>query len=115
MDSLIAIFAGVFILGLLKGLIPLVVGLADAILLAILRAPIRWLAHRWRSRAQLSPYQRGLRRGSEGAFLSTACIYAASWFPVFLGEGLADLAGDFWRAPADHPGVGVFFVALALG
>jgi len=115
MDFLIAIFAGVFVLGVLKELIPLIIQLADKILLAILRAPFRWLAHRWQSRAQLTPYQRGLRRASEGAFLAAACIYAATWFPVFLGRGLDNLAGNFWRAPADHPGVAVFLAVVGLG
>jgi hypothetical protein len=115
MDSLIAIFVGVFILGLLKELIPLVVRLADAILLMIMRAPLRWLAHRWRSRSQLSPYQRGLRRATEGAFLLASSVYAATWFPVFLGQSLGDLAHGSADAPADHPGVAVLFAVAALG
>jgi hypothetical protein len=34
---------------------------------------------------------------------------------VFLGESLDDLVGEFWRAPADHLGVAVFFAVAAVG
>jgi hypothetical protein len=115
MDFVVAIFVGVFVLGCLKGLIPEIVRLLDAILLLILRAPFRWIAHRWRSRSALTPYQRGLRRGTEGTWLLAASVYAASWFPVFLGQSLGDLAQGLARAPADYPGAAVFFIAATLG
>jgi hypothetical protein len=44
-------------------------------------------------------YQRGSRRLTEGAFVLTASIYAATWFPVFLGQSLGDLAQRFWWTP----------------
>ncbi len=61
-----------------------------------------------------TPYVRARARAVEGAFLLTACIYAATWFPLLLGRGLPDLAQDLWRSPSDYPGVGVWFGVVAL-
>ena len=66
-------------------------------------------------RSALDPYHRGLWRTTAGTFLLTLCIYAATWFPVFLGQDLAAMAVAFWHAPADHLGVAVYggIVAIA--
>jgi hypothetical protein len=96
-------------------IIPLTLQIIDAVLGLVLRAPFRWIAHRWRSRSALTPYQRGLRHGTEGAWLLTASVYASCWFPLFLGQNLGDLAQGLLRAPADHPGAAVFFIAVTLG
>jgi hypothetical protein len=108
---------GVGFIGLcvLYVVIPLTLQIIDAILGLILRTPFRILAHRWRARAQQSPYQRGLRRATEGTWLLAASVYAATWFPVFLGQSLGDLAQGLARAPADYPGAAVFFIAATLG
>ena len=110
-----AVVAGFVGLCVLYVVIPLALQIMDAILGLILRTPFRILAHRWRSRSALTPYQRGLRRGTEGIWLLAASVYAAIWFPVFLGQSLGDLAQGLARAPADHPGAAVFFIAATLG
>lgn len=114
-DFLIAVFGGILVLAALQALLPVVVGALDAVLGFIVKAPFRWLAHRIRSRSQLTPYRLGLRRASEGAFVATACIYAATWFPVFLGGDVFDLAHGLTSAPTDYPGAAAFFAALLLG
>jgi hypothetical protein len=95
-----------------------VIGLAAVaavvIVLSLLKLILRLLVWLKRRRAQLPPYIRGLRRATEGAFLLAASIYAAMWFPVFLGQTVFDLAQALWRAPMDHAGVAVFFGIAAL-
>ena len=114
MDFITLLFASIIGLAVLQAVIPTVVQLLDAILLFIVKAPFRWLARRWQVRAQQTPYQRGLRRATEGAFLLASSGYAALWLPAFIGRSLGDLAGDFWRAPADHLGVAAFFAVVTL-
>lgn len=116
MTALLSGFFGlILVLAFLQVAVPMVVQLADAILLAIFRAPFRFLAHRWRIWSQLNPYQRGLRRATEGAFLLAACVYAATWFPLFLGQSLGDLAQGLVNAPTDHPGIAAFFTIVGIG
>lgn len=110
-----AVAAGFIGLAVLYVVVPLTLQIIDAVLGLILRTPFRILAHRLRSRGQQTPYQRGLRRATEGMFILTASIYAASWFPVFLGQSLGDLAQGLARTPTDYPGAAVFFVAATLG
>jgi hypothetical protein len=122
-----AILIGFVILAAIRELVPLIFRIFDAILLAIIRiplrilmalakAPFRLIAHRIRSRSQLSPYARSLRRATEGAFLAAASIYAASWFPAFLkGQSVFDLIAAFARSPLDFPAVAIWAVAAALG
>jgi hypothetical protein len=112
MEFFVALVGGIFVIAFLQVFIPIVIQLVDAILIFIVKAPFRWLAHRFRM--QLDPYHRGVRRATEGAFLLAACAYASTWFPVFIGHSLNDLVGDFWRSPVDRPGVGVFFAVAAL-
>ena len=113
-NPVLAVFGIILFLAALKVLVPLAVQLVDGILLAVIRAPLRWLAQRIKSRSQLSPYQRSLRRASEGAFLFVASVYAASWFPVFLGRSLGEMTQRLVLAPTDYPGVIVFFAVAAL-
>jgi hypothetical protein len=106
----------IFLMAAAKEIIPLIARAIDAVLLMIFRAPFRWIAHRIRTRGQLSGYARGLRRASEGAFIFAASIYAAAWCPVFLGgQSIFDLIAAFARSPTDYPGVAVFLVAAPLG
>ena len=115
-NPVLGVFAVIFFLAALKVLVPVAVQMVDGILLAVIRAPFRWIAHRWRTRSQQSPYQRGLRRASEGAFIATACIYASSWFPVFLhGQSVFDLIAVFTRSPSDFPGIAVWLIAVVIG
>jgi hypothetical protein len=95
-----------------KEIIPAVARMLDGILLAVIRAPFRWL---FRS-GSLTPYQRGLRRASTGAFLLVSSIAAATWFPVFLGgQSVFDLIAAFARSPTDFPGAAVWVAALLVG
>jgi hypothetical protein len=74
---------------------------------------IQWL----RRRRALPPYVRGLRRAQFGAFLLALSVYAATWFPQFLGQSLGALVNAFLRTPRDPPPAFVVFaavVALAL-
>jgi hypothetical protein len=96
-------------------IIVLAVAAGIAIPLMLLKFVVRVLVWLKRRRAQLTAYRRGLRRGTEGTFLLAACIYAATWFPLFLGRSLGDLAQALWRAPGDHPGIAVFFAIASLG
>jgi len=88
--------------------------------LAIVLIPVLlvWEWMKWlRRRRALPPYQRGLRRATGGAFLLALCVYAAAWFPQFLGQTLGNLVSAFLRTPREPPAALVVFaafVALAL-
>jgi hypothetical protein len=90
MDNfIVAVFVGVFLLGCLQGLVPLVIGLVDAILLAVLRAPWR-LASRWRAVPLL---QKNRARVSLGAGGVVGClVVAAHGFPVVGAKLTAGIA-----------------------
>jgi hypothetical protein len=115
-NPVLGVFAVILFLAALKVLVPVAVQMVDGIVLAVIRAPFRWIANRWRTRSQQSPYQRGLRRASEGAFIATGCIYSASWFPTFLnGNSVFDLIAAFTRSPTDCPGAAVWVIAVVIG
>jgi hypothetical protein len=106
----------IFLMAAAKEIIPLIARALDAVILMVVRAPFRWIAHRIRSRSQLTPYQRGRARATEGAFLAVSSISAATWFPVFLdGQSVFDLIAAFAHSPTDCPGVALFLVVAALG
>jgi hypothetical protein len=81
-------------------------------LLKVIARLLLWI----RRRGEQPPYQRGLWRATAGSFLLALSIYAATWFPFFLGQSLAAMVAAFWRTPADHLGVAVFagIVTVAL-
>jgi hypothetical protein len=89
------------------------------LVLAIALIPILTVWHwaKWlRRRRALPPYQRGLRRATDGAFLLALCVYAATLFPQFLGRSVGDLVNAFLRAPREPDVAFVVFAAfVALG
>jgi hypothetical protein len=115
--AIAGIVALILFMAALKEIIPLIARILDSILLAVIRVPFRLitrlLARIFAAREQ-TPYQRGLRRASLGAFIIAACLSASAWFPLLLGQSLGDLAQGLWSSPADHIGVVVWFVAAAL-
>jgi hypothetical protein len=83
--------------------------------LAVALVPIMLLWHwmQWlRRRRALPPYQRGLRRATDGAFLLALCAYAATLFPQFLGRSVGDLVNAFLRTPRDPDVALVVFAAF---
>jgi hypothetical protein len=81
----------------------------------VLRGVFRLLLWLIRRRAQATPYQRGLRRASEGAFITVACVYGASWFNAVLGQSIFALAQGLADAPRNYPGAAGWAVVLLLG
>jgi hypothetical protein len=75
-----------------------------------------WLLRLLVRRRHLPPYQRALRRATDGAFVVTLTLYAGAWFPAWLGHSVGDLFSAFLRTPSNlAPAFLVYAGALAIG